>query len=94
MSHRPPSTHRASTSARSAGFGAAIALGAVALLTSSPSSTHATAVPNLPNASAQRLAMIDAIEKVDDRLAKIEKLLVDGELVVKISEMPDVTVAE
>ena len=51
-------------------------------------------VPNLPNASAQRLAMIDAIEKLDGRLEKLEKLLSEGKLVVKISELPEITVAE
>ena len=81
-------------SVRSAGFGAAIALSVVALLAPVSSTTNATGVPNLPNASAQRLAMIDAIEKLDGRLEKLEKLLSEGKLVVKISELPEITVAE
>ncbi len=81
---------------RSAGIGAAIALGAVALLGmgAGPAQTEAHAVPNLPNASAQRFTMIAALERLDDRLAAMEKLFAEGELVVKISEMPEVKVAE
>ena len=87
-------TTRSGSSVRSAGFGAAIALATVALLSPISSTTNATGVPNLPNASAQRLAMIDAIKDLDDRLAALEKVLVEGELVVKISELPEITVAE
>ncbi|MEM1423871.1 MAG: hypothetical protein AAGH64_07690 [Planctomycetota bacterium] len=95
MQHPNPNANtQTGRSVRSAGFGAAIALAIVALLSPISSTTNATGVPNLPNASAQRLAMIDAIEDVDDRLAKLEKFLSEGKLVVKISELPEITVAE
>ncbi len=78
------------------GLGAAIAL-AVAVLWNSPAGTGANAYAapaKLPNASAQRLDMIRALKSIDERLAALEKTLTDGELVVKVSEMPALTVEE
>lgn len=51
-------------------------------------------VPNLPNASAQRLAIIEAIQNLDKRVEKFEETLTSGDVVVKVSEIPEVNIAE
>ena len=77
-------------------LGAALALAAAALW-ASPTGTGATAhaaPAKLPNASAQRLDMVRSLKSIDERLAVLEKTLTDGELVVKVSEMPTIKVEE
>lgn len=75
--------------------GAIIALACVALLGAGSSApSQALAAPALPNAASQRLAMLKALDRIDDRLADLEQVLTDGELIVKVSEIPEVTIAE
>lgn len=48
----------------------------------------------LPNAADQRLRMIAALERMDERLAKIEGKLSGRAIEVKVVEMPEIKIAQ
>lgn len=52
------------------------------------------AAPGFPNAAEQRARMIAAMERLDQRMQKIETRLTSGPLEVRVIEMPEVTSAE
>ncbi len=48
----------------------------------------------LPNAAEQRLRMIAALERMDERLSKIEGKLSGRAIEVKVVEMPEIKIAQ
>jgi len=48
----------------------------------------------LPNAADQRLRMIAALERMDERLSKIEGKLSGRAIEVKVVEMPEIKIAQ
>ena len=88
---------RRSFAARGAAAVALLSAGAVASSILGGAVTDANAfsapTPTLPNASAQRLQMIRTLEKLEQRMAKIESKL-DSGIQVKVTSMPDVRIQE
>jgi hypothetical protein len=74
------------------------AVTAMAVLTlrplDAPLVDDAQAAPALPNAAQQRLQMIEGLDKLNQRLAALQKKLEAGEVSVRVSEIPEVTIAE
>jgi len=52
------------------------------------------AAQGLPNAADQRLRMIAALERMDERLAKIEGKLSGRAIEVKVVEMPEIKISQ
>jgi hypothetical protein len=86
----PESTPKRESALRPALIGAGAAVCVMMALGAGPRDR----VPNLPNASAQRLAMIEELKEISARFDTLEETLLAGDIVVKVSEIPEVSIAE